>query len=162
MRKEQRELVDIAARLGFKYVGLDGGGHIELKHENGTHVTLAATPSEYRGRANAIALLERIAGRKLPRVRQRRSRKAQKPSGFSIDVACREHASWHVDNDSTIDQLITEREELIELCRQHAQRRGMLRAIPPLLDHVNAIEKRLRLMGQPVETFDPFTLSTSE
>lgn len=162
MRKEQRELVELATQLGFTFIGYDGRGHIDLRHHNGGHVSLPATPSEYRGRRNAIAQLERVSGQKLARTHHRRSHKSIKPSGFSVELACKERASWHVSNDSTIDELMTQRDELIELAHTHAQRRGTLRAIPPLLDRINAIEQRLRLMGQPVETFDPFTLTDTE
>lgn len=162
MKKEHREIIELAAQLDFTFVGYDGNGHIELKHKSGARATVASTPSDYRSRRNELATLERIAGRKLPRVRHRRSHKACKPSGFSVELACKERASWHVSNDDTIDELTCKRDELIELCRRHAQRRGTLREIPPLLDRINAIELRLRAMGQPVETFDPFTLTDSE
>lgn len=162
MRKEQREIVQLAQQLDFKLVGSTGGGHIELKHRSGQRVTIAATPSEYRGRANTIALLERIAGRKLPRARHKRSHKSAQLSGFALDTASAESKSWHAAHDCDVDALRAQRDAAINRARAHAQRRDELRLIPPLLTRITQIEKRLRAMGQPVETFDPFTLSESE
>lgn len=63
--KEAREIIVIARQLGWAHVGFTGSGHPKLIHENGARYTIAATPSDRRNRANALAMLERLAGRKL-------------------------------------------------------------------------------------------------
>jgi hypothetical protein len=76
MHKEVRELVEKAATIGWSCDGkIDGRGHYTLVHENGEHYPIAATPSDPRSAKNAIANLERIAGRKTNRVVRNRSRK---------------------------------------------------------------------------------------
>lgn len=159
MNEHTRRLYAIAEELGFTFERRNGNGHLVFHHPNGSSVTMPATPSDYRGLLNSQLQLERAAGRKLPRVNKRRSRKAVKPSGFSIAVATREAATWRGLYGADVDALHAERAALIAKCERHAQRRDQLRAIPPLLDRIAAIELRLVSLHQPVERFDPFTLA---
>jgi len=63
-----RELLPKLQMLGFEVVGQDGAGHHRLYHaDTDTHTSISATPSDWRGRRNELARLERVAGRKLPR-----------------------------------------------------------------------------------------------
>ena len=62
--KEAREIIVLAREIGWTHQGFSGSGHPVLVHENGARVTIAATPSDRRNRANALAALERLAGRK--------------------------------------------------------------------------------------------------
>lgn len=71
--KEAREIVLLARQLGWECVGYTGGNHLKLVHENGSRYILAATPSSHRNKANALAILERLAGRKLNLNRKRAS-----------------------------------------------------------------------------------------
>jgi predicted RNA binding protein YcfA (HicA-like mRNA interferase family) len=59
-RKEVRELVAFAEKLGFVDHGLRGSGHILLKHPNGT-VTLAATPSRPSSTRNSLSDIKAVA-----------------------------------------------------------------------------------------------------
>lgn len=153
------DLVEVAEALGFTYDGLDGRGHLRFRHSNGQVTSLASTPSEYRGFRNAQLLLERISGQKLPRVRKRRSHKACKPSGFSIEAAHRDQQQWHGVHDNDVAALLAEHAALVERCQQLAQRRHSLRSIPPLLERIAAIETRLLDLHQQVERFDPYSLA---
>lgn len=72
--KEAREIILIARQLGWEFVGYSGSGHLVLKHENGKKYTIAATPSSHRNRANSLAMLEKLAERKLELNPYRRSR----------------------------------------------------------------------------------------
>lgn len=157
MNSEARHIITLARQLGFTVAGVTGSGHIRLDHVNG-QVTIASTPSEYRGRANTIAQLERVAGRKLPRAKHRRGHKRTGGSGFSLTLARRECETWHDDHDASLDALLQQREQLIEQAHTYAQRRGTIREIPELLTRIAHIERRVVAMGQAVETFDPFTL----
>lgn len=76
VNRQAREIVDLAHALGFTFEGYDGSGHVVLSLSDGTRTSIPATPSEYRGRKNSIAALERLSGRKLPRAKHRRSRKS--------------------------------------------------------------------------------------
>ena len=71
--KEAREIVQLARKLGWTLAGYTGSNHLLLVHENGSRYILAATPSSYRNKANALAILERLAGRKLNLNRKRAS-----------------------------------------------------------------------------------------
>lgn len=63
--KETREIIALARRIGWEHIGFTGSGHPLLRHLNGKKCSIAATPGDRRNRANAIALLERLAERKL-------------------------------------------------------------------------------------------------
>lgn len=76
VNSQAREVVDLSALLGFTFEGYDGSGHVVLSLPDGRRTSIPATPSEYRGRRNTIAALERMSGRKLPRANHRRSRKS--------------------------------------------------------------------------------------
>lgn len=160
---DTRRVVREALRQGWEWAGWTGTTHIKIVWpKTGAHLSFGSTPSVGSWKATARDI-ERASGIVVwRRGNRKRSHKAFKPSGFSVELACKERTSWHVSNDDTIEELTSQRDELIELCRSHAQRRGTLREIPPLLGRINAIELRLRAMGQPVETFDPFTLTESE
>lgn len=63
--KETREIVVLASQIGWECVGYTGSNHLKMIHETGAVYILAATPSSYRNKANALAALERLAGRKI-------------------------------------------------------------------------------------------------
>lgn len=152
-------LLNAAKALGYTPQGHTGTGHLLFKHPNGEQVTLPCTPSEYRGFRNAIALLERVAGRRLPRPNHRRSRKAPQRTGYNPLAAVKESAEWHAEHDAKVADLLARRDTLIAECQQAARDRGRLRDIPPRLDAIAGIEEQLRLMAQPVQPFDPYTLA---
>jgi hypothetical protein len=59
-----------AAQLGFIFDGYDGRSHVRLHNsDTGDRYSAALTPSDWRSTRNAIATLERLSGRKLPRQR---------------------------------------------------------------------------------------------
>lgn len=156
----RRDLVAVAESLGFTFEGVGGSGHLKFRHANGNTVTLPSTPSEYRGFRNARLMLEREAGRKLPRVTKRRSHKAFKPSGFSIAAARADTSRHHELTAETVADLEARHADLVQRCRDYAERRHTLRQIPPLLSRIAAVEQRLIDLGQPVERFDPYSLPT--
>jgi hypothetical protein len=62
------DLLDQAGKLGFIPVGRAGSGHVRLRNTaTGAHYSAAFSPSDPRSLRNAIAHLERLSGRKLPR-----------------------------------------------------------------------------------------------
>jgi hypothetical protein len=70
-----REFLRDAAQLGFVAVGRDGAGHVRLHNpDTGHRYSAAYTPSDWRSHRNAIATLERLSGRKLPRQRNGKHR----------------------------------------------------------------------------------------
>ncbi len=71
--KEAREIIIAARQIGWSHVGFSGSGHPRLVHENGARYTIAATPSDRRNRANALAMLEKLAGVRLENRRKRAS-----------------------------------------------------------------------------------------
>lgn len=63
MKPEVREIVDWAEPHGWVLDDRpDGSDHWVLRHPSGETVRLPATPSEYRGTANAKAKIRRISG----------------------------------------------------------------------------------------------------
>lgn len=72
--KAARELVKIAAEIGWQFIGFTGSGHLRLQHVNGAKYTIPATPSDHRGRMAALTDLQRIGGQRLePKNRKRAS-----------------------------------------------------------------------------------------
>lgn len=59
--KEAREIVQMARQLGWTFAGYTGSNHLLMIHENGNRYVLAATPSSYRNKANARAMLIKLA-----------------------------------------------------------------------------------------------------
>lgn len=65
---EWRELVKLAELLGFDEVQVTKHGHPRFYNRTIDRFYVASfTPSDWRSRKNAIAEMERMAGRKLPR-----------------------------------------------------------------------------------------------
>lgn len=63
-----RELCDKAEQLGFRFDGYNGNNHPRFYNEaRNIHYTTSCTPSDWRSVRNAIAEMERLSGRKLPR-----------------------------------------------------------------------------------------------
>lgn len=63
--KEAREIILMARTIGWREAGFSGSGHPVLVHENGARVSIAATPGDRRNRANALSMLEKLAGRRI-------------------------------------------------------------------------------------------------
>jgi len=64
--KQMRQMIERARKAGYVYLGLRNNGHPHLRWEDGTTVTIPATPSDTRGIRNAVSQLERTAGKRLP------------------------------------------------------------------------------------------------
>jgi hypothetical protein len=63
-----REFLRDAELLGFSFIGFSGSNHLLFFNpDSGAHYSAACSPSDWRSRRNAIAQLERLSGRKLPR-----------------------------------------------------------------------------------------------
>jgi hypothetical protein len=68
MSNDRRDFLKTAEQLGFEFVRKTGSGHMRLYNaEIGRHYTASFSPSDWRGRRNSIADMQRIAGRKLAR-----------------------------------------------------------------------------------------------
>jgi hypothetical protein len=159
-RKEVRELIDKAAKLGFvvdeKKTNRQGGGHIILVHSNGSFYVIATSPSDWRGAKNSIADMERLSGKKLERVSHKRSRKAVKRTDFSLDKARRERNERA---GAAVDRLMDEREDLIEKFKfyagngkpcEHAMQKMIV-----IVRRIGEIEAILKELRQPVTPFHP-------
>lgn len=91
-----RDLIAKVAAIGWKPEGYDGNGHIVMAHEDGHRTSIPATPSEWRSTTNALAMLERIGGQKLPRPNHRKSRKSMRTeTPAEVEASRRRHAqTW--------------------------------------------------------------------
>lgn len=159
MHPHAREMVEVAQRLGFTLTGTDGRGHLALVHTNGETVHIPSTPSEYRGRKNTIAQLERVSGQRLPRANHRRSHKKVQGSGFDPSAAALECAAWHAKHDADTEELWERRARLVAECQDLAQDRGLLKHIPKRLAVIAQLEQQLVRLGETVTAFDPHTLA---
>jgi len=164
VHKQVRELIEKAALIGWTCDGKqDGAGHFVLAHESGTTFPVPATPSDWRGEKNAIANLERLSGRKLPRVSHRKSHKAVERTGFDPSRARRETESWHDQHDGQIEKahqvLDAARVRLSALkaepCRNTIQNEGA-----SLIRQIVRAEQILADFNQPFIPFDPTEMET--
>jgi hypothetical protein len=155
-----RRVVREALHKGWAWGGWTGTTHARLLWPpTGEAVTFGCTPSLASWKSLATDI-QRVSGVTVWRKGNRkRSRKAYKPSGFSVAIAAHETATWHGLHDKDVQALHAERVDLITQCQQRAQHRDQLRGIPPLLERIAAIEQRLVSLHQHVEPFDPFTLA---
>lgn len=119
MNSQAREVVAIAESLGFTFDGYDGSGHVVLSLPDGQRISIPATPSEYRGRKNAIAQLERMSGRKIPRPNHRRGRMKRETEDPQIEASRRRHSDAF---QAKADERDAAR--LAELARQESARRA--------------------------------------
>lgn len=127
-----REFCEKVEPLGFVFDQYIGSGHPRFVHlESGAHVITSLTPSDWRAERNAIAEMERIAGRKLRRdnsghYHHRRIQRADfRKSKTEIEAA------------SDIDQLLAESEEI--RCQFNALTKATTR---------NAAQEARRLMAR--------------
>lgn len=156
--KDVQDLIDKAELLGFHVdQGCSGGGHIRLQHGvSGEEYIMASTPSDWRGRKNALAALERISGQKLPRPNHRRSRKSFKGSGFSIEKSRREHYEPAV---TAADRLTEEYVRLVKKFVYYAQggeaSRTDIQKCLPIAKRMLEIEAVLKELGHPFDRFNP-------
>lgn len=157
---DMRRVVREALAHGWKWDGWTGTTHARITWPpTGEHLQFGSTPSVASWKSLASDI-HRISGVVVWRKgNHKRSRKAVKPSGFSIEAAHRDQQQWHGVHGADVEALVTERADLVERCRELAQRRHNLRAIPPLLDRIAAIETRLLDLHQPVQPFDPYSLA---
>lgn len=153
-----RQLLEQAQLLGFVADDqLDGSGHIVLRHPNGV-TRIASSPSDHRGDKNAIANMERIAGRKLPRPKSGRHRKGVRMAGYTQTVRTPSAESWS----RRIDELNTEHHDLmLELIvlstgeSTHGQRNEALKCLRRLIE----IEEILVELNQPLPEQNTHTLN---
>lgn len=60
MRKEVKQVLQIAEKHGFSCTGLSGSSHWVLQHRSGVKMSLPCSPSHGRWRQNALADIRRI------------------------------------------------------------------------------------------------------
>ena len=137
-----RRMIASGKELGFEVVGNDGSNHIVLRHtETGETTRIASTPGDYRGDKNAIAVMQRISGKKLERHARRKGRRPQKMAGYTETVRTPSAASWS--------------RRIEELMREHKEHWLKLQVIlmPPLTNSdKNEALWLLRRLGE-IETF---------
>jgi hypothetical protein len=107
MTGDLRSFLKDAERLGFIPIGHDGRGHIRLENrDTGQRYSTGSTPGDHRSRRNALADLERLSGRRLPRVNaghHRHRRQAQ---------LCTELSPTEAERSREIDDLAAEADVL--------------------------------------------------
>lgn len=60
VKKEVKQVLQIAEAHGFTCVGLSGKSHWILRHHSGVKITMPSSPSRGRWRQNALADIKRI------------------------------------------------------------------------------------------------------
>jgi hypothetical protein len=141
-----RQFLRDAEQLGFVLTGRDGRNHIRLHNpDSGQSYSAAYSPSDWRSTRNAIAALERLSGRKLPRPKNgkhQHRRQIQLVTELSPAEkrTCRQVAALIEEADSVrrrIDHLMTEptRDAAAEM-RRALTKYGHLRSRLEQLHHI--------------------------
>ena len=60
MRKEVKQVIELAEDYGFTCIGIAGSGHWTLQHTSGAKVTVPGSPKRGRWRQNALADIKRV------------------------------------------------------------------------------------------------------
>ena len=95
-----------AAPLGFEFVGLQGSSHPRFYNaDKNVYFTSALTPSDWRGEKNAVADMERLSGRKLPRPNAAHYKHKPRGSGFGTV-----QSSWERQMLGNLDSAMTDAE----------------------------------------------------
>jgi hypothetical protein len=152
---DMRRVIREALAGGWEWGGIGGGTHGRIVWPaDGTDVRFGLTPSVGSWKTVA-SQIQRVSGVVVwRRGNKKRSRKATRPSGFTME-------DTGVDDSfrRAVASLTEDRERLIGVCRHYANT-NRFRELPGLLARVTAIEDRLaHTYCQPVERFDPHTLA---
>lgn len=155
-----RRVVREALHAGWEWGGFTGTTHARIVWPaTGEHVAFGTTPSVASWKSLATRI-EKLSGVVTHRKgNKRRSRKAVKPSGFTLTAANADAVAWHEAHDGEVHELLDRRERLIGRCRELARNRARLRDIPEQLLTIKHLEDELRRKCIPVTPFDPFTLA---
>lgn len=162
--KYHREYVSKAEKCGhWTYVGLDGQGHALIEcTRTGERISYSLHKSDLNGGRNFAHAAGRACGCVFVQPRGRkRSRKAVKPSGFSIEAATRENRSFHMAMELEIEATQDRLARLIMEAQRCAStgRRDDIRRIADLLVSIRKAEDELEGWCQPVKRFDPYSLA---
>lgn len=156
---EARRTIKLAEQIGFKYTGKrDNIGHLILEHENGTY-TISNRPSDHRSHKNAIAVMERIAGKKTERVVRRKSRKPNQIAGYTRTFQTESSKRWS----TRIDELLSEHKDLVLefkiISMAEASRSEINRAME-IIRRLAQIEDFLTELQQPIPEMNIRTPTT--
>lgn len=92
-----RQFLRHAQQLGYVFDGFDGRNHVRLRNTTtGERYSAACSPSDFRSQRNALAWLERLSGRKLPRPNSGHYKHRRQPQVDTTQSAAERRASEHV------------------------------------------------------------------
>lgn len=114
---------DMADQLGYTEINRLGSGHLEAIHPNGAKVRLPLTPrNEWREKRNSRALLERGAGRKLPRDNSGKVKcRTPKKEGF-IDTYASQKSEHSLERDRIFAEVEALDAKVRDLARENTYR----------------------------------------
>jgi len=102
-----REFLNTVGKIGWSMVGYDGNNHLRLHHvATNQYHSVAFTPSDYRSRRNSLAVLERLAGRKIPRPNAAHHRHHKQP------ITAMQRSYEEQRRSVEVDDLVAEADEL--------------------------------------------------
>jgi hypothetical protein len=97
MSSDLRQFLTAAKQLGFTFDGFDGRNHVRLHNpDTGDRYSAAFSPSDWRSTRNALAALQRLSGRRLPRQRNGKYRHHPQPQLDTTQSAAEKRASVRV------------------------------------------------------------------
>lgn len=144
------KLLKAAEQLGGVCEGLDGRNHYVVRFANGERARIAATPSAYSTYRNTLTDLQKISGRRLPKVQRNRSRKSFARSNSRPTAAERERSAevgeLLADLHAEAEQLQTEWDVLTA----NPSRDGVQRARDILAAWADMNERRAELYQPPL------------
>jgi hypothetical protein len=92
---EAKALIAKVEPLGFTWNGKrDRRHHLVLEHPNGSEWSISQKPSDHRAYYNAIAKMEELSGKKLPRPKAGRIKNQARTRGFSDTYTPPSQVQW--------------------------------------------------------------------
>lgn len=156
MKRLVKDLLALAAELGYGEPVLQGDGHVRVEHPvTGEHVTMSGTAYDGAVRRRYERKLYRAAGAEQPRVRHRYNRNGGHSSGFDLDAAARAAREPHpvrLNVEQMQRQLVDIDAELDELARD-GSRRAVAQAQTLVRQRV-AIAERLEALHKPCPDYE--------
>lgn len=155
-----RKVVSAALDGGWEYVGINGGGHGEIRWPaTGVRASFSFTPSDWRGALNMAQFIKRSSGVECwTHQTRRKSRKKDQHTDFSLEQCQKEQSGPYVsamrERNERLRREHMEKIEEFRLLRDAGDNRTVISQAREILHRILEIEKGLENLHQPFTPFD--------
>jgi hypothetical protein len=160
-----KQTVSKALQAGWELSEFTGTTHVYIVWpKTNERVSIATTTSDRNSYKNVARKIEKISGVEvIPKHRHRRSRKVVKATDYSTETSRKEINQWHREWGGRVQELITERRELVEEFKSIASsgegaNRTQINRAAEIIKRMTKLDETLAEFNQPVDPFDPFDI----